>query len=420
MKRLWIINHYAQEPGAPGGTRHYSLARHLTQQGWRATVIAASTELNTGRQRLARNESRRIDVIDGVPFLWIRTPQYRGNGASRLINMLVFSLRVLLPRMTRELDRPDVIIGSSVHPFAAWSGAILARRFGVPFLFEVRDLWPQTLIDMGRLRAGAPFTRFLRWLERWLYRRADRIIVLLPNASNYIVPLGIPAEKIVWIPNGVELAEYPPPEPPAEKDAFVLMYFGAHGEANGLDCVLRAMDELQRRPPQRSVRLRLIGDGALKPALVQLARELGLENIVFEDPVAKQAIPGLARDADGFVFNLIDAPVFKYGISSNKLFDFLAAGRPIVFSCSSSNNPVGEAGAGLTVPPGNPVVLADAIRSLIAMPGRQRDAMGQAGRRYVEDRHSFDVLGAQLAATLEQVQQPSNAKSARIEPSGYL
>lgn len=403
MKHVWILNHYAQEPGGSGGTRHYSLARHLLAHGWSSTVIAASVELNTGRQRLAAGENIRITDFSGVPFLWVRTPEYEGNGGGRILNMLAYSIRVLQPAVTRHLERPDVIIGSSVHPFAAWAAAMLARRFGVPFVFEVRDLWPQTLIDLGRLRPNSMTDKILKRMEKWLYRRADRIVVLLPNASDYIVPLGIPPEKIVWIPNGVELEGYPEPSQPPEKRVFTLMYFGAHGQANGLACLLHAMAEIRRMPSMQHVKLRLIGDGPLKPELQRLAQELCLDNVEFSAPVPKREIPALASDADAFVFNLVDAPVFRFGISSNKLFDFLAGARPIVFCCDASNNPVADAGAGVTVPPGDPVALAKAIQSVVEMPAEQRAQMGRAGRSYVEKNHSFNTLAAQLAATLDVV-----------------
>ena len=403
MKNVWILNHYAKEPGGAGGTRHYGLARHLRKHGWRTSVIASSFELTTGRQRLADRERTRISDFDGVPFLWIRTPQYEGNGGGRMGNMLTYAARVLLPKSTKGLERPDVIVGSSVHPFAAWSGAILAKRWQVPFVFEVRDLWPQTLVDLGRLRERSIVTNVLRKLEKWLYDRADRIVVLLPQADEYIVPLGVPKHKIVWIPNGVELEDYPDPRQPLIHEGFTLMYFGAHGQANGLDCVLKAMAELQRRPEMSHVRLRMIGDGPFKPSLLKLAEELQLANVEFADPVPKREIPTVAAEADAFVFNLIDAPVFNYGISSNKLFDFFAAARPIIFCCKSSNNPVAEAHAGITVPPGEPAALSQAIAMLALMPAGERNQMGRAGRAYVERSHGVDSLAARFANMLNEL-----------------
>ena len=404
MKNVWILNHYAQEPGGAGGTRHYSLARHLLKHGWRTSVIAASVELNTGRQRLADGERTRISDFDGIPFLWVRTPQYEGNGGGRMGNMLTYAARVLLPSVTKGLARPDVIVGSSVHPFAAWSGAMLASRLRVPFVFEVRDLWPQTLVDLGRLREQSRITKVLRKLEKWLYDRADRIVVLLPQADDYIVPLGVPKRKIVWIPNGVELDGYPAPVPPPVSDHFTLMYFGAHGQANGLETLLRAMAELQKRPCMTHVHLRMIGDGPLKPALMELAHQLELTKVEFSNPVPKREIPIVAAQADAFVICVRDLPeLYRFGISMNKLFDYLAAARPIIMASAAANNPVDDAGAGVTVPPEDPQALAQAIERVVTMSPDERNALGRSGRRFVEQSHSFEALGARFASMLNEL-----------------
>lgn len=399
-----MLNHYAQEPGGAGGTRHFHLAEHLKAFGWQATVISASVEFNTGRQRLNAGESSRLDSFSGVPFLWVRTPQYKGNGGGRMLNMLAYSFQVLRPSMTRTLPRPNVVIGSSVHPFAAAAGVLLAWRFKVPFVFEVRDLWPQTLVDMGRLREGALITRVLRKLELWLYRRAARIVVLLPRAWEYITPLGIPKERVVWIPNGVDLSLFPHTEPvaPGTVQRFTLMYFGAHGQANGLDNVLAAMKEVQAHPAGQHIHLRLIGDGPLKPTLVNQAKALGLKNVTFKSPVPKNQIPGLAAQADAFVIAVLDLPkLYRYGISMNKLFDYLAAMRPIIVASDAINNPVEDAAAGLTVPPANPKALAAAILQIADIPPDERLRMGMAGRNYVEQNHGFNQLAGKLAAELD-------------------
>jgi glycosyltransferase involved in cell wall biosynthesis len=404
LKQVWILNHYAQEPGGAGGTRHFHLAQYLEAHGWQATVIAASVEFNSGRQRLAPHEAFRYERIAGVPFLWVRTPEYTGNGGGRMLNMLAYTWQSLLKRTTRELPRPDAVIGSSVHPFAAVAGVLLARRFKVPFVFEVRDLWPQTLVDMGRLREGAFLTWTLRKLEAWLYRRAARIVVLLPRAWEYITPLGIPRDRIVWIPNGVDLSLFPRTEPPVRgpSEPFTLMYFGAHGQANGLDNVLQAMKLVQDRQGNQPVHLRMIGDGLLKPALMAQARKLGLANVSYEPPVPKSQIPALASQADAFVIPVPDLPkLYRYGISPNKLFDYLAAARPIIIASNAANNPVADAKAGLTVGAGKTEELATAILQIAATPIEERQRMGRAGREYVEQNHSFKQLAERFAAVLD-------------------
>ncbi|MBD9400646.1 glycosyltransferase family 4 protein [Comamonas sp. CMM02] len=406
MKKVWILNHYAQEPGGAGGTRHFHLAEYLQKLGWQATVIAASVEHQSGHQRLQAGEEQRCDDFNGVPFLWVRTPEYRGNGGGRMRNMLHYTWRVMLPRTTRALSGPDVIIGSSVHPFAAVAGALLARRFKVPFVFEVRDLWPQTLVDMGRLRDDAFVTKVLRKLEVWLYRRAARTIVLLPQAWQYIVPLGIARERVVWIPNGVDLSLFPRLNPSVDRPdkGFTLMYFGAHGQANGLDNVLQAMQLVQQSAAGSGIGLRLIGDGPLKPELQARAAAMGLSNVTFEPSVPKSQIPALAAQADAFVIAVLDLPqLYRFGISMNKLFDYLAAERPILIASNAVNNPVADAKAGISVPAGQADALAGAILKLAATPLEERERMGRAGREYVEQNHGFEQLAGRLAMTLDAV-----------------
>lgn len=395
MKHVWILNHYAPKPDSQGGMRHFSLARHLRAHGWKATIIAADTEIDDGR-------SRDQLAIEGVSFVWVAARAYHGNGIGRVLNILDYTRAVLKQDMLADIEAPDVVIGSSVHPLAAWAGHRLARRYGVPFVFEVRDLWPQTLIDMGRISTFHPVAIVLRWLEKSLYRSAARIIVLLPGADRYIRPLGIPQERIVWIPNGVDLDKFPanPPRPPSER--FTLMYFGAHGEANKLDNVLSAMSLISGEHGRDDIVLRLIGDGSEKAALMSLAAAKKLDNVSFEDPVPKSRVPALAGEADALVFNLADVAVFRYGVSSNKLFDYMASQRPVIFCCSASNNPIADAGAGLTVPPEDPQALAAAILEMASLTPARRAEIGEAGRRYLETNHNMQKLAGRLASTLDK------------------
>jgi glycosyltransferase involved in cell wall biosynthesis len=404
MKQVWILNHYALEPGGAGGTRHFNLATYLPEFDWQATIIAASTELNTNRQRLTEKESHRLERQGSIPFLWIRTPKSEGNGVGRMKNMLSFSFRVLLPWYTKKLPKPDAIIGSSVHPFAAFSGALLARRHKVPFIFEVRDLWPQTLIDFGRLKEKSLTTTLLRKLEKWLYVQATKIIVLLPLAVDYIAPLGISKSKVVWIPNGVDLALFPPDtSPPTSEPSpfFTLMYFGAHGQANGLDTILDAMKLVSEEAEPGTIQLRMIGSGPLKQKLILRAKELGLKNILFEQPIPKKDIHRIAAEADAFIITVLGLPkLYRYGISMNKLFDYMAAARPVIIATNSANNPIKDGHAGITVPADTPDLLAKAILEITAMSNDTRKHLGDSGRKYVEDNHDFSKLAGMLAQTL--------------------
>lgn len=403
MKKLWILNHYAQEPGGAGGTRHFSLARYLKAYGWDSTIIAASVDHQSGNQRLADNELSRLEVYRDVPFLWLRTSAYTGNGGGRMINMLQYAWQLVRPGTLKKIDRPDLIFASSVHLFTGLAGIFLAWRLNVPCVFEVRDLWPQTLVDMGRIRDSDFITRILRVIEKFIYRRSKRIVVLLPEAWRYIVPLGIPKERVVWLPNGVDLEGFSfyPLVHEKPKQRFELMYFGAHGQANGLESVLEAMHILKLRGLGQNVVLRMIGDGPLKAQLQAQAVAMQLDNVIFEKPVKKTEIPDLAREADAFIISVLDLPnLYRFGISMNKIFDYMAAGRPTIIASSAVNNPVAEADGGITVPPGNAEKMADAIANLAGLKRDELSQMGAAARKYVESNHEYKRLASRLADVL--------------------
>jgi glycosyltransferase involved in cell wall biosynthesis len=308
-----------------------------------------------------------------------------------------------LPRLMPAIGRSDVVIGSSVHLLAVLAAYWVAKHHRARFIMEVRDLWPQTIIDMGELSEHHPLTKLLKALERFLYRRAERIITLLPKAGEYIAAQGIAREKVVWIPNGVDLARFQVGPSLARSDEeFKVMYLGAHGRANALDVLLQAAKIVQDQG-HKDIRFILIGDGPEKPKLIELAEKLQLRNMEFREPVQKAVVPRVLQEANATVLILQDLPLYRYGISLNKLFDYLAVGKPLIFGGNPANNPVEEARCGLTVPPRDPKALADAVIRLYQMPEEEREAMGRRGREYVERHHAIPLLADKLQRLLEEV-----------------
>jgi len=398
--RIWIINQYAIPLSQAGPTRHYTLARELIRKGHHVTIIASSFDHVTRREtRLTSDEISKYEVVEGVPFVWLRTPPYRGNTLARIWNMLVFASRVWRDACSRINDQPDVIIGSSPHLFGALAAERLAGRYKIPFILEVRDLWPKSLVDLGNVSDHHPVVCLLERVERYLYRKARYIVTLLPSAVDHMVEKGIHREKVVWLPNGVDFRLVSQYRPPKETSLLTVMYAGAHGLANGLDSILDTAAILEQDGWGDRVRFRLIGDGPEKVRLQQRATIEGIQIVRFEDPVPKNRIYGLLQEADAFIVTMRNISLYRYGISLNKIYDYLAVGRPIVFGSSAPNNPVAEACAGLTVQPENPREMAEAVKRLAAMSLSERIAMGQRGRAYVEKEHNF----VRLAEKLEQV-----------------
>jgi len=397
-KRLWIINHYAVPPTDPGGTRHFDLARRLGDLGWDVTIIASGFRHKTREEESFTGRRWWKEERDqGVRFVWIRTPSYHANNWRRVLNMLAFSWRTVrfsLLRETRRGKSPALILGSSVHLFAVLSAWIACKWLRVPFAMEVRDLWPQTLIDLGEMSRWHPFVVALRILERFLYRRARRIVTLLPGAGSFLIRRGARPESLVWIPNGVDLTSKPSPQAIARKETFTVMYIGAHGRANCLDVVLDVAEEVARRSDR--IRFALIGDGPMKHRLMAAATQRRLHNVAFRDPIPKSAVFDTLLEADATIVVLDDSPLYRYGISLNKIYDFMAAGRPIVFIGSSFNDPVAESGGGISLSCRTPERIAEAIVELAKSSAEDLNAYGDKGRRYVERQHSMEKLAARL------------------------
>jgi glycosyltransferase involved in cell wall biosynthesis len=435
-RRVWIVNHYASAPDRPAGTRHYELARQLVRRGHSVTIFAAGFGHESGREtRLTSGALHRSDWFDGVRFVWLRTIPYRGNTWRRQLNMLSF-LATFVVVQTRE-KTPDTVIGSTVHPFAAFGGWLVAWLRGAEFVFEIRDLWPQTLVDLGAMRVGSPGERLLRALEAFLVRRASVVITLLPGMREYLTERGLPAHHVVYIPNGADLAAFAPSAPPGDgpeavmrslqeitrlraEGRFVLGYLGAFGRVNGVDVIVRAAAEAEKRCPGR-VGVVLIGDG---PERLDVERLAGANPAVRLGPaVPKRFIPTVLRALDATVVHTTLTPVYRYGISFNKLFEYMAAERPVVFACESAYDPVRETGDGITVRPDDPEQLATAFLKLAEATPEARAAMGSAGRDYVAREHNFDHLGETLSALIEgripaNHQAAGRARARRVSPGG--
>lgn len=407
-RRLWVFNHYASAPDRGAGTRHFDLAEASSARGWQTTIFASGFSHFSGTQeRLTGLELRRHERIGSTDFVWLRTLPYRGNDWRRAANMLTYAVLALATQ--QFMRRPDIIVGSTVHPFAALAAMLAARLRRVPFIYEIRDLWPQTLVDMGRLRSTSATARALYAAERRLVLGANAVVSLLPDAPAYLADRGLPTDHVVHIPNGTRIVTAPGAVPPSidsilgrarAEGRLVAAYAGVHGDINRLDVLVRAA----RRCIDLGVPIEvlLIGDGPEKPALRTLATSIGATNVTFHDSVPKKDIRGVLSAVDILVFHLADTPVLKFGISSNKLFDYLAAGRPIVFACRSGNDPVADAGAGMSVEPDDPLALADAMAQLASATENERLDMGRRGRTYVAQHHDIDRLAARFVDVLNR------------------
>jgi glycosyltransferase involved in cell wall biosynthesis len=412
---LVIINQYGLPAGASGITRHGDLGAELVRLGHEVTVIASRFNYLT-RGPEGSTESA-TTTHDGVRFIWLETGSYRGNDRQRLRSMVSYTVRATWAAL-RLRPRPDVVLASSPHLLVGPAGLIVARRFRIPWLFEVRDLWPSALVDLGALRAGSLVHRGLELLERLCYRAADRIVIVPPHADRRVRELGTDPAKCVAIPNAAALGGETRAEPlPASLEAVlasahdraVLMYAGAQGVSNGLELVIAALDLLREedRPTYDRLAVVLIGDGGQHDELVAAAADRHHDYLFFHPPIAKAAVPAALERATLLLVSFADAAVYDYGLSPNKLFDYLAAGRPVLLASRLDDTPVAEADAGRTYDPGSARSLAEGIAALLACSPDDRAAMGARGRALVEERYTIEVTGRRLGELLRSLADPA-------------
>ena len=403
---IWIINHYADTPDRPA-TRTFDLSRQLVQRGHRVTIFAAGfSHYSLKEERIQGGETQREENWNGVKFVWLKTFPYRQNGWRRLANIASFAWRVFRAGR-RTSETPDAIIGVTVHPLAALSAYFLSVAKKSRFFFEVTDLWPEALIDIGALSPKNPIAWMLRALEKFLYRKAEKTIMLWPFAHEYTNGLGIAKEKVVWIPHGVDLSrlEALKPYDGAKEPLFTVMFLGGQSRYHGVDVILEAAQILEQRE-ERRVRFVIVGGGSENSRLVGRVKEMNLQSVEFRPQVPKSEIGKVMSEGDAFLFHIRElASLRKYGISANKLYDYMSSGRPIIYAVNSRNNPVEEAGAGVSIPAESPTALVEAVLHLVSLTPEERIEMGRNGLEYLLKHHDIRLL----AERLERVLLGSNA-----------
>ncbi len=389
----------------PGGTRHHEFATYLAAHGQRVTVIASPVSYLTGVPQTARaapdDTSGNLTILRAYTYSAIHK-----SFVHRVFAFLSFMASSFWIGL--RVRQVDVVWGTSPPIFQGITAWALARLKGVPFLFEVRDLWPQFAMAVGVLRNRTLIAASL-WLERFLYRRADRMVVNSPGYLAHVQARG--ARRVDLIPNSADPEMFDPADTGEAfrsrhglGDSFVLLYAGAHGMSNDLGVLLESARLLAQKGSP--VRIILLGDGKEKPALQAQAAQLGLENILFLPPLPKAAMAEALAGADACLAIL--KPLDEYKTTyPNKVFDYMAAGRPVVLAIDGVIREVVQAaGCGVFASPGDPTALTEAIETL----SRDRDRcrrMGLAGRQYLVEHFDREKMAQTLLGLLNSLAGPA-------------
>jgi colanic acid biosynthesis glycosyl transferase WcaI len=410
VRILFLTDNFPPETNAPA-TRTYEHARCWIAAGHEVTVLGNVPNFPTGRVFPGyRNRLWQRETMDGIAVVRVWTFVTANEGfLKRSLDYFSFAVTGVIGGLF--LPRPDVIVATSPQIFTALAGCILAGFKRRPFVFELRDLWPDSIIAVGAMREGMLLRR-LRQLEYWLYKRAARIVSVTQAFKRVLVANGVPQEKIAVVRNGVDLEGFMPgPKPPDLErrlglaGRFVAAYVGTVGMAHGLDILLSAAERLRHR---QNLTFLVVGTGAERARLEAEARQRGLDNILFVGPVDKEEVKRYWRLCDVALVLLRDAPLFLHVIPS-KIFEAMGTGRAIILGVrGESRELLEEAGAGTAIPPESAPALAEALSKLMDDPSLCA-TMGRAGRKFVEAAFDRRRLALDMLEVLEDVASEARA-----------
>ena len=392
-KCIWYISKYASPLKYGFGSRHFYLMREFNKLGYRTIMISSNANHLVQIPNFKKKYTK--EIFDGVETWWISTIQYKGaNSFRRILSWIDFELKLLFMPVKR-LPKPDVVICSSLSLFTILNGYIFKKRFKCRLIFEVRDIWPLTIIEEGGFKPWNPFVMFLAWVERFGYRNADIIVGTMPNLAEHVKNICRDDLNCQCVPFGYDPALYDIQEPLPEgyedvyipKGKFIVGYAGSIGVTNALEPLLECALEMKDNP---GIHFLLLGDGDLLEEYKN--RVSGLPNITFVPKVKKTQVQMFLRHCHVLYFSVHDSKVWRYGLSLNKLIDYMLSAKPIIASYSGYPSMVNEAQCGTFVPAKNVEALKKAITEYANKSQEGLDQIGQRGRAWLIENRPYDKI----------------------------
>jgi len=408
---IWLINHYAVPPKYYPLARQTYFAKYLMAMGHTVTIFAASSVHNSTLNLITDGRKWREETVDGVHYVYIKCCDYQGSGLKRIYNICEFAWK--LPGVCKHFEKPDAIVATSMPPTSCAMGVHLGRKWGCKTVAEIADLWPESIVAFGIAGPHNPAVTALRRLEKWIYKKADAVVFTMEGAYDYIVEQGwekeIPRSKVHHINNGVDLAQFdynrdhfqlddPDLNDPA---TFKAIYTGSIRPANNPELLIDCAKHLLQYP---DIRLLVYGGGENLDELRQTCETQGLTNCIFKGSVPKKNIPYILSKGDLNLLNydLKSIGVFKYGSSQNKLFDYMASGRPILSNVSIAYSLIQKYHCGQDDTLPDAKAYANAVLKFYHMDAAARRTMGANARRAAED-YDFKLLTDKLIAVIESI-----------------
>ncbi len=378
------------------GERHYYFSKFWAKKGYDVKIVSGSynhlfhNQPQTGNQKFTLEE-----VEKGITFCWVKIPKYDGGSVYKLWSMIVFAFKIL-SLSPRLIGKPSYILVSSMPIFPILSGWYLKKKFKAKKLFfEIRDLWPLTPMYLNGYSKWHPMIVLMRWIERFGYKKADNIVSLLPKAGSYINKISGDASKFVWIPNGIDesllidekLATDIVNQLP--KNKFIVGYTGTMGMANALEYLIEASILLKSNTDIHFV---FVGDGYLKEELKEKVKEN--TNVTFIHKINKNQVQHMLSFFDVCFVGRNNTPLFDYGVSSNKFFDYMLSKKPVISSSNMISDPVELSGCGYVVKPESGQAIKEGILKIYNLTDTEKKELGDKGYKYVKEYHNFEYLSS--------------------------
>lgn len=416
-KHIWIFHHYATPPNMSGLTRAYDFSKQLIKGGYKCTVFSSAYLHYSGKNVINDKSLLKGIAYNNVSFIFIKTLQYKNSKTLRILNMLsyYYNLFKAAKKVDVKCGKPDVIIGSSAHPLAALAAIKLGKQYGCQAIVEVRDLWPESFVAYDVCKKNNPLLRLFYASERWLYKKADKLIFTMEGGRDYIIEKGwdlgnggpIDINKVHHINNGVDLISHDYNvihNPYTDKDLdnpdiFKVVYAGSIRKANNVGLLVDAAEYIQQRGV-KNVKLFIFGDGGERARLKLACIEKGIKNVVFKGRVDKKFIPSILNKSNLNILNYSSHAIWKYGGSQNKLFEYLASGKPVLSTISMGYDIISKYDAGVSLDTQSPASIGEAIINIMELDCDRVQEMSANARKAATE-YDFKVLTNKLIDIIE-------------------
>lgn len=402
---ILVLNHYAGSPFYGMEYRQYYLAKEWLKLGHTVTIIAAN---NSHIRSINPEPKGKIwkENIDGIDYIWLKTRTYGNNGIARMLNMLDYIRGVYHNKKHFISLKPDVVIASSTYPLDNYPAYEIAKKSHAKYIYEVHDLWPLSPQKLGGYSKLHPFIVVMQTAENFAYKHVDKVVSILPCAEEHMKEHGLADGKFYHVPNGIYLPEVENAEPLSTdfkellpKDKKIIGYCGTLGRSNALHNVVEVANLVKDSNPD--IFFALVGKGPEKDNLNALIEKYNLKNIKIYNPIPKAQVQSFLKLTTIIIITWNDSDLYKYGISPNKIFDYMYSGKPVLQAVKAGNDIPKDSGCGITCDT-TPKAIAETLKKMINMQQSELDLMGRNGYEYVLKNHTYEVLAKKFVDAIER------------------